>query len=356
MRITNNDLEHVFFYAKKDFLKLKKANIFISGGTGYVGKWLLETFLYANTRLCLKSKVILLTRNPKNFALNFPHLSSDSALSIMKGDIRNFRYPKENIDFVIHGATDIAEAVSSIEMFNVIIDGTRHLLNFSQSKNVKDVLLLSSGAIYGKTPNSLKFISENYEGRPFSENINSVYGLAKLVSECLATTYSVNRGMRCKYARIFAQVGPFLPLNKHFAAGNLILDCIKNRNLLIKGDGKSCRSYMYSADLAIWLWGILIRGKSCTAYNVGSDEPITIKNLARKISTISGIPKSKIKILHKPYLKKNNSRYVPDISRAKNQLSLKITIPLNEAFSRTIKWYKIFNKKTYENQRICKKN
>ena len=150
--------------------------------------------------------------------------------------------------------------------------------------------------------------------------------------------------MSCKYARVFAQVGPYLPLDKQFAAGNFILNAITNDDFLIKGDGTPHRSYMYGADLAIWRWAILIRGDSCLAYNVGSDESISIKDLACKIASIAGIKSSKIKLLNNPIAGKSHDRYVPNISRAKNELSLKITIPLEEAFCRTIDWYRPFIK------------
>lgn len=344
MKLSKIDLEHIILNAKDDLISLKNANLFLTGGTGYIGKWLLESFLYANKQFDLNARITLLSRNPDQFISDFPHLASDPSLSFISGDIRNFNFPEEKFNYVIHAATDVVAMNSPLETFDVILNGTKRTLDFSVLKGIKHFLFLSSGAIYGKIPDTLDFVSEDFMGRPSTEEPGSAYGIGKLASEWLGTAYAQNGYMSCKYARVFAQVGPYLPLDKQFAAGNFILNAITNDDFIIKGDGTPLRSYMYGADLAIWLWAILIRGDSCLAYNVGSDESISIKDLACKIASIAAIKSPKIKLLNNPIAGKPHDRYVPNISRAKNELSLKITIPSEEAFRRTIDWYRPFIK------------
>jgi nucleoside-diphosphate-sugar epimerase len=339
MNLDINDLEHVSIIAKKDLLSLKNSNIFITGGTGYIGKWILESLFYANEKFTLNLKVIVLSRNPIKFKKNFPLLARKKNLLFIKGDICKFKYPMEKIDYVIHGATDIIKTQPPLKNFDVITNGTKYLLEFCIKKKVKDILILSTGAVYGEIPKYIKFISEKHFGHLNLNEFSSAYSLGKLVSEWLGNIYCKNTNVRCKHARIFAQIGPYLALDKHFVVGNFISNIIKNEDIIIKGNGNIKRSFMYGSDLVIWLLAILLRGTNFKAYNVGSNKPVTIKNLARIISKISGHSKSGIRILNNTFSKFENRNYVPNTSLAKKELSLRITIPLKTSLTKTISWY-----------------
>jgi dTDP-glucose 4,6-dehydratase len=143
-----------------------------------------------------------------------------------------------------------------------------------------------------------------------------------------------------KIARCFAFVGPYLPLDKHFAIGNFIQDTLKGRNIIISGDGSPLRSYMYAADLVIWLWTILLRGNNGEAYNVGSDQAISIKELATNIAQFS--LGTSVIIKNEVRLTDRNQNYVPDISKARLQFHFGDGISLNEAIYKTIQYYKIY--------------
>lgn len=340
MHIYNADLDHALQHARDDLLTLKGARIFITGGTGFIGRWLVESLCHANSVLHLDARITVLSRQPDAFFLAFPHLAYDPAVSLHQGDVRTFEFPNGEFSHVIHGATDVAETIPYLDVFDVCVNGTRRVLEFCRQRKIREVLLLSSGAVYGPIPHHFDTVPEEYRGMPLVDAINSAYGLGKIGTEWLGKAYSADGEMSCKYARIFAQIGPYLPLDRQFAAGNFVLSALRNEVIIIKGDGTPRRSYMYAADLVIWLWRILIKGDSCRAYNVGSNHSISIRQLATVIAVAAGRSDADIEIQGKINNAATYERYVPDTSRAQYELGLKTYIDLEEAVRRTIDWHR----------------
>jgi dTDP-glucose 4,6-dehydratase len=220
-----------------------------------------------------------------------------------------------------------------------IVNGTWHTLDFACHCKAKKVLLTSSGAIYGKQPSDIDFIPEDYKGAPDTVQSCSAYGHAKRFSESLCAMYADQFGIQTKIARCFTFMGPYMPLNASFAIGNFVLDGLRGEALRVKGDGSPYRSYMYAGDLAIWLWTILFKGKTCFPYNVGSDEAVTISDLADIVSQ-QFEQRPRIQIEQANVIGLAGERYIPSIERARSELGLIPMIGLTEAVQRTIDWFR----------------
>jgi len=134
-------------------------------------------------------------------------------------------------------------------------------------------------------------------------------------------------------------VGPLLPLDANFAVGNFIGDALRGGPVRIAGDGTPYRSYLYAADLAIWLWTVLLRGKGAYPYNIGSPQAFTIAELARTVISVVA-PGASVEIAGKPVPGAAPARYVPSTARAERGLGLRPLISMEEGIRRTSSWHR----------------
>lgn len=333
------DLAHVLKHTRELWEEARGKRFFITGGTGFFGMWLLESFAHVNDHLGLRMRAVVLTRNVAAFAKKAPHLAVRPDLEFIEGDVRTFAFPVDPFPYVIHAATEASAKLNDEapdEMLDAIIAGTRHVLKFSAQAGTKKFLLTSSGAVYGRQPPALTHVGEDYAGAPDPLQFGSAYGIGKRVAEHMTIVQARTSNFEAKIARCFAFVGPHLPLDAHFAIGNFIRDALANKPIQINGDGTPQRSYLYAADLAIWLWTMLFRAPSARAYNVGSDQGLSILETAQAVSAAVGsIP---VLVSRKPVPGAEPSRYVPATNRIRQELSLAEIIPLAEALQRTLAW------------------
>lgn len=335
------DLDDVLAHTRELWSEARGQAFFVTGGTGFFGMWLLESFVRANDALKLGMHATVLSRDPASFARKAPYLAVRADLEFVPGDVRDFPFPSGKFPFVIHAATPASaklNAESPLEMFDTIVAGTRRVLDFAAQAGTKKLLLTSSGAVYGPQPPEVTHLPESYAGAPDPLSPASAYGEGKRAAEQLCVLHARRHGYETKIARCFAFVGPHLPLDERFAVGNFIRDALRGEPIRVNGDGTPRRSYLYASDLAIWLWTILFCGQSSRAYNVGSEIEISIWELAIIVSKIlGGAPPVSIS----PHAGSSStiSRYIPDVSRAAEELRLTINVPLSDAIRRTGAWH-----------------
>jgi nucleoside-diphosphate-sugar epimerase len=339
-QVAHEDLELVLAHTEHLWADLRGQRLFLTGGTGFFGCWLVETFCHANRTLGLNAGITILTRNSKAFSEKCPHLAADPAVSLLAGDVRDFDFPAGEFTLVIHAATDTRArpaADAPLDMFSTILAGTQRTLEFAATHGTAKFLLTSSGAVYGAQPNNLTHVPETYTGAPDPLNPASVYAEGKRAAELMCALFQQSSGMECKIARCWAFCGPHLPLDEHFAIGNFIADVLAARPIQIKGDGTARRSYLYAADLAIWLWTILLRAPALTPINVGSAHDVSILELAQTVAATLN-PHTEIHVAREPIPGAMPARYVPSVDRASELLGLRPTVALAESIDRTARW------------------
>lgn len=333
------ELDRVLEGTSELFQELRGRRIFITGATGFFGCWLLESLAWANESLNLGAKATILTRNPRRFEERLPHLI-DSGVEIIAGDIRSFAFPDGEFSHIIHAATESSVELNATQpqvMFDTILEGTRRCLEFAARCGAQKLLFTSSGAVYGNQPPTLGHIPEELAGSPDPLDPSSAYAEGKRAAELLCAVAAKQTAMEVKIARCFAFVGPYMKLDAHFAIGNFIRDHLAGGPIRVQGDGTPLRSYLYASDLVVWLWTILFRGKSCRAYNVGSEEAMCIADIAREVAAQTS-PSTPVHVSGTPVPGAVAARYIPSTARAQKELGLKCTVPLREAIRRTIEW------------------
>jgi dTDP-glucose 4,6-dehydratase len=332
------DLDDIVEATAPLWAEMRGARLFLTGGTGFFGCWLIESFVRANDQLGLQASVLVLTRNAAAFAAKAPHLARHPSVHVHEGDVRSFAFPAGACSHVIHGAVD-ARLQSRVDdpaaMFEILVRGTERTLQFAAACGARQVLLLSSGAVYGRQPADMTHMPETYAGGPDPCDPRAALGEGKRAAEMLCALRASD--LAPKIARCFAFVGPYQPLDGHYAAPNFIRDAIAGGPIRITGDGTPVRSYLYAADLTVWLWTILFRGAAMRPYNVGSEDGTSIHGLAQAVSKACE-PPTTIAIARSADPTQPVERYVPSTARARNELNLRVSVPLDEAIRRTMAW------------------
>lgn len=327
---------------------LKGASVFLTGATGFFGIWLLETLLAANREFSLGCRVIALSRDPGRFAAKAPHLAHDQAVTWLTGDVRDFAFPAGPVTHVIHAATESATNLNARDpqaMFDVCVEGTRRVLALASERKSHRLLFTSSGAVYGQQPPELSHVPEHFHGGPDPLDPKNAYAEGKRAAEFLCGLATADgRLSHAAIARCFAFVGPHLPLDVHFAIGNFIRDAITGGPIRVNGDGTPFRSYLYAADLAEWLVTILLRSTSGKAYNVGSEEAVSIRALAERVAAVAeqvwpARPRCDVAVSLCPQQGVQPSRYVPCCAPAREELGLRGSSSLATAIQRTCLWH-----------------
>jgi dTDP-glucose 4,6-dehydratase len=278
-----------------EFIRGKR--IFVTGGTGFVGKWITETFGFFNTSMELGAEMVVLSRRPPE--------SLVKGISFVEGDVRDFVFPEGDFDYVLHAAADYRGTPQ--EQFSVSADGTKRVLEFAEEKKVKRLLFTSSGAVYKADP----------------LDINKAYGEGKRSAEMLCTLSDVPT----RVARLWGFVGPCMPLDGPWAVTKFIKEGLAGGPVKVAGGNNVMRSYLYASEMMVAIWGMLLWDSPARYYNVGSSEAISIGALALMVASVCGV---KVEATPGDY---PDSVYLPPPGPPAN-------IGLREAIERTVYWHR----------------
>jgi len=322
------------------FERLDGSRILLTGGTGFVGKWMLHTAKIAQANSQSKIELVIPTRR-----LAAQHVQSAIAIgcpnvSWVESDFLMNTPDLRHIDMIIHAATPASAQLSAenpAEMLRINVEAMRSVLTYAG--NNQPLLFTSSGAIYGTQPQTVSHIPEGtVQPNPPARQLNA-YAQGKQIAEQLCREAGGSGHCSPIIARLFAFGGEYLPRDTHFAIGNFIQNALDRQPIAIQGDGRARRSYLYGADMATWLWSALMHDENEGPLHIGSEHSVSILELAQTVATVSGeilnyIPEITVAKAIDP--SEPVHQYVPANLRTRKTLQVSEWTSLEEMIKRTM--------------------
>jgi nucleoside-diphosphate-sugar epimerase len=342
LEIIKKDCSELVDPIPEHLLQLKNEHILVTGGSGFMGSWLCELVSCLNETYSFNTKVTVISNNTDVMISRSPHLFTNKLISLKRKNVCDLIEIPEDVTWIIHAAATPDNRVHSsdpLRVVSTIIDGTRQVLDSClRLPNLKKIVNISSGLIYGQQSQEIPQISEEHIGGPnCSEAGTSAYAEAKRMGESICSIYKTQFRLPIVNLRPFAFIGPYQLVDRPWAINNFINDAFSGGSIKILGDQNTVRSYMYPSDMAYWILGALVKGKSGSNYNLGSSEGHTLGDVA---NIVANCFPGKIKISFPSSDKARHSIFVPDTSNAEVDLDLKLTVNLLSAIENTVNWLK----------------
>lgn len=314
---------------------VRRARVLVTGGTGFVGRWLVEVLGLARQRHALDCHALILTRDARRVIDRWPWIGLQPWVQFIESDVRAIRGVSGPLEVVLHGAVDTATAEDPKTIREVCEEGARRVLELAGTCNARHFHLMSSGAVYAARrvgqadPGEGESIHGPEPGPygAYSEGKRSAERIVR--SACIA-------GCTMTVSRVFGVAGPGLPLDGRFAIGNFIQDALSGGSIRVHGDGRAVRSYLHAADMAAWIWSIALGAPSGTVLNVGSPDAITTLELADRVRTLLA-PRAEIVVQSVGSI--GSTRYVPDVSAIRGMLAMSPTRSLEACIRGTAAHY-----------------
>lgn len=304
--------------------------LLLIGGSGFFGKSFLDAYRRGLLEPWSIDRITAVARSASSLRRDHPELVGSTVILADADAASAETLPPA--DFVVHAAstTDARRYAEDPqgERANILAAVENYLRIARRDHRSSRIVYASSGAVYGQQPPDLEKVPENFTPGDASEMIahKRDYAEAKRLSEKLMASLG-GAGIPVSIARCFAFVGAYLPRDQHFAVGNFLADGLAGRPVRVNARKAVYRSYMHADDLVRWLMRIAEgAGPSCPVYNVGSDEALTMGEVAEIVGRRFNVP-AEVPPIDDPAV----DRYVPSIARARSELGLSLSFDMASA-------------------------
>ena len=343
--IINSDLKYITD-ENLAWESFKNKTIFVSGASGFLPAYMVETFLYLNETRQFNIKVIGLVRNLEKARARFSHYDGNKNLQLVSQDVCDEIRINEDIDYIIHAASHATPKFFRTDPVGTLLPnviGTANLLNLAVEKHVECFLFFSTTGVYGYVDQSSYPIKEDCYGSLDPTNLASCYLESKRMGENMCIAWMHQYGVPVKIVRPAITYGPGLKFDDGRSFADFIANIVNYQDIELFSDGKVLRNFCYIADATLGFFIVMLKGKVGEAYNVATDHEISIIDLAKTLVE-DVFPERNLKVVMKTdasknYLRVNFPRTTVDITKLK-ALGWNLSFPIKEGFKRTVESYR----------------
>jgi UDP-glucuronate decarboxylase len=320
--------------------------VLVSGASGFVPAYMVETLLHLNDARNYGITVVGLVRNQGRAHTRFAYALGRKDLKFIVQDVSTpLSYPG-TIDYVIHAASQASPKHFGRDPVGTLLantQGTLNMLALAAEKKVKGFLFFSSGEVYGQVDPAKLPIKETDYGYIDPTDVRSCYAESKRVGETMCVAWHQQYLVPAKIVRLFHTYGPGMRLDDGRVFADFVRDIVEGRDIIMKSEGRAVRPFCYLADATAGFFTVLLKGENAHAYNIGNDKAeISIAELADTLVRL--FPERNLKVIRQiqhrgqEYLESPISRNCPDISKV-SRLGWEPSTTVEQGFARTIRSY-----------------
>lgn len=341
--IVQEDLARIVTALGEDAQTLNGKTILISGGSGFLGRYIVAVFDRLNKTVLQQPCTVISVDNMLTGSRQTTHLDA-AHIHQVEADIRQPFTPDRPVDFIIHAA-GIAAPVHykkhPIETIEAAFVGAKNLLELARAQQVKSFLFFSSSEIYGDPDPAFVPTPEHYRGNVACIGPRACYDESKRLTETLCSTYAERYGVPVKIVRPFNVYGPGMTPHDHRVIPAFLTAALSGKSLPVHSSGTQTRTFCYITDGIVGYLKALLSDENGEAFNIGNPQPeLSMGDLAGRVAALFG---PSVDVEHVPYPSdypaEEPVRRCPDITKARTRLGFEPAIGLDEGLLRTKTWF-----------------
>ena len=302
--------------------------VLVTGGAGFLGSHLCERLVSEG------HEVVCLDNFFTGRRKNVEHLLDNHRFELSRHDVcEPMSFEVDEIYHLACPASPVHYQRNPVRTIRTCVQGTLNVLDLAREVHAK-VLIASTSEIYGDP--MVHPQEESYWGNVNPIGPRACYDEGKRCAEALAVSYSRQYGVGVRIARIFNTYGPRMLENDGRVVSNFVVQCLRDQDITIFGDGKQTRSFCYVDDLVDGFVRLMASNETAPV-NLGNPGEFTMLELAERVKALVG---SRSSIVHRPLPVDDPTRRRPNISRAIEKLGWQPTIALEAGLTSTIAYFR----------------
>lgn len=307
----------------QDFWPREKT-ILLTGGTGFFGRWMVESISMIESQYQSKNQYIIISRRTAEVLQKIIPCLEQSFFKIVTMDLNVSSDLNFTPDYILYAATDVTSIKSGHQSVSSTMNSLSTIAKWSHTEKFKKILYVSSGAVYEQSQDVAADEADHIKNDHSSE-----YSLLKKQAEYeIEKKYEKSQSV---IARCFSFLGPYV--DDHMIAMQMVHKKIKREKIELQSP-LAKRSYMYPTDLVTAMFSLLFLNTQHQVYNLGSPESVTLRELAEIIQVDYLMSENQVQ---KSSLA--GKFYYPAVNRLESEFKDLFTVDLHAAISKTLQFY-----------------